>query len=440
MNKRQRTIFFSAMVIIFLIIGPSIIMYSQGYRFDTKKFQFVETGGLYIKAFPEEAQLYINDKYINETSFFTKDILVQNLLPDNYNIRVEKDGYRSWEKNLEIESKKVTEAKYIILFNENIIFNSIENNVSSFYPNDNQILFLNNSNELLLYQSGEIEKILSATQSPDNIENILFLSNENIIIKTTTGLYYLLDIPNKKTKLIRSFNIDTKNIQSRDNKLVYQFNNSIYEIDVKKDSPKLISRNKVDAFTIDNDSIIALRGNQVIKLYDLTRAEELLYPFEYYDKNSNYQIVFIEKELFIIEDNKNLYFLNKENNSFENKINAQSGLRYTPFFNKILFYDDNNIWLMPLKRYESPFFKDAYSIINIASFDKKIDIIKWLNGDYFVFTLDKKIYISEIDNRDNLNMFDLDKNNVSNLFFNGNTKKLYILNDDELLEIEKLIP
>ncbi len=187
MNKRQRTVFFFAMVIIFLIIGPSIIMYSQGYRFDTKKFQFVETGGLYIKAFPEEAQLYINDKYINETSFFTKDILVQNLLPDNYNIRVEKDGYRSWEKNLEIESKKVTEAKYIILFNENIIFNSIENNVSSFYPNDNQILFLNNSNELLLYESGEIEKILSATQSPDNIENILFLSNGNIIIKTTTG-------------------------------------------------------------------------------------------------------------------------------------------------------------------------------------------------------------------------------------------------------------
>ena len=250
----------------------------------------------------------------------------------------------------------------------------------------------------------------------------------------------MLDIPNKKTKLIRSFNIDTKNIQSRDNKLVYQFNNSIYEIDVKKDSPKLISRNKVDAFTIDNNSIIALRENQVIKLYDLTRGEELLYPFEYYDKNSNYQIVFIEKELFIIEDNKNLYFLNKENNSFENKINAQSGLRYTPFFNKILFYDDNNIWLMPLKRYESPFFKDAYSIINIASFDKKIDIIKWLNGDYFVFTLDKKIYISEIDNRDNLNIFDLDKNNVSNLFFDGNTKKLYILNDDELLETEKLIP
>ena len=228
------------MVALFLIIGPSIIMYSQGYRFDIKKFQFVETGGIYIKAFPEEVHLYIDDEYINKTSFFTRDILVQNLLPENYNIRIEKDGYHFWKKNLEIESKKATEAKYIILFKENNNFDSIENNISAFYPNDNQIIFLNNLNELFLYRPSGINKILNSIQSPDNIENISFLSNENIIIKTSTGLYYLLDIENKKTKLIRSFNIETKNINNRNSKLVYQFNNSIYEIDPKEDSPKLI--------------------------------------------------------------------------------------------------------------------------------------------------------------------------------------------------------
>lgn len=440
MNKNQRTIFFFAMVALFLIIGPSIIMYSQGYRFDIKKFQFVETGGIYIKAFPEEANLYINDEYINKTSFFTRDILVQNLLPENYNIRIEKEGYHFWGKNLEIESKKVTEAKYIILFNENIDFDNIENNISSFYPNDNQIIFLNNLNELFLYRPSGINKILNSTQSPDNIEKISFLSNENIIIKTSTGLYYLLDIENKKTKLIRSFNIDTKNINNRNNKLVYQFNNSIYEIDPKEDSPKLISRDKIDSFTVENNSIIALRGNNVVKLYDLARAEELLYSFEEYNENYDYQIVFIEKELFIIENNKNLYFLNRENNAFENKINAQEELKYTSFFNKILFYDDHNIWLMPLKRYESPFFKDAYSIINIKTFDRKVDNIKWLNGDYFIFTLDNELHISEIDNRDKLNIFSLNKNDTSNIFFNGNTKDLYILNDNNFLKTEKLIP
>ena len=440
MNKNQRTIFFFTMVVIFLIIGPSIIMYSQGYRFDIKKFQFVETGGIYIKAFPEEAFLYIDDEYINKTSFFTRDILIQNLLPENYNIRIEKDGYHLWEKNLEIESKKVTEAKYIILFNENINFNNIENRISSFYPNDNQIIFLNNLNELFLYRPSGINKILNSIQSPDNIENISFLSNENIIIKTSTGLYYLLDIENKKTKLIRSFNIETKNINNRNSKLVYQFNNSIYEIDPKEDSPKLISRDKIDAFTVENNSIIALRGNNVVKLYDLTRTEELLYSFEDYNENYDYQIMFIEKELFIIENNKNLYFLNRENNTFESKIKSQEELKYTSFFNKILFYDNHNIWLMPLKRYESPFFKDAYSIINIKTFDKEISNIKWLNGDYFVFTLDGELHISEIDNRDKLNIFSLNKDNTSNIFFNGNTKYLYILNDNNFLKTEKLIP
>ncbi|KUK50007.1 MAG: transmembrane(s)proteins 21..43 [Parcubacteria bacterium 33_209] len=440
MNKNQRTIFFFAMVVIFLIIGPSIIMYSQGYRFDIKKFQFVETGAIYIKVFPEEANLYIDDEYINKTSFFTRDILVQNLLPENYNIRVEKEGYHFWEKNLEIESKKVTEAKYIILFNENINFDNIANNISSFYPNDNQIIFLNNLNELFLYRPSGINKILNPMQSPDNIENISFLSNENIIIKTSTGLYYFLDIEKKKTKLIKSFNIDTKNINNRNNKLVYQFNNSIYEIDPKEDYPKLISRDKIDSFTVENNSIIALRENDVIRIYDITREEELLYSFENYNENYDYQIMFIEKELFIIENNKNLYFLNRENNTFENKINSQEELKYTSFFNKILFYDNHNIWLMPLKRYESPFFKDAYSIINIGSFDKEISNIKWLNGDYFVFTLDGELHISEIDNRDKLNIFSLHKDNTSNIFFNGNTKDLYILNDNNFLKTEKLIP
>ena len=415
-------------------------MYSQGYRFDIKKFQFVETGGIYIKAFPEEVHLYIDDEYINKTSFFTRDILVQNLLPENYNIRIEKDGYHFWKKNLEIESKKATEAKYIILFKENNNFDSIENNISAFYPNDNQIIFLNNLNELFLYRPSGINKILNSIQSPDNIENISFLSNENIIIKTSTGLYYLLDIENKKTKLIRSFNIETKNINNRNSKLVYQFNNSIYEIDPKEDSPKLISRDKIDAFTVENNSIIALRGNNVVKLYDLTRTEELLYSFEDYNENYDYQIMFIEKELFIIENNKNLYFLNRENNTFESKIKSQEELKYTSFFNKILFYDNHNIWLMPLKRYESPFFKDAYSIINIKTFDKEISNIKWLNGDYFVFTLDGELHISEIDNRDKLNIFSLNKDNTSNIFFNGNTKYLYILNDNNFLKTEKLIP
>ena len=438
MNKKQRTIFFFAMVIIFSIIGPAIIMYSQGYRFDVKKFQFVETGGIYIKARPEEVDLYVNDKYIQKSSLFTRDILVQNLLPGNYNIKVEKDGYHSWEKNLDIKTKNVTEAKDIFLFRKNIEFEEIKDNVVDFYLNNNQVIILTKLNELFLYTSNKLDKILNASQTPNNIEKIYFLSNDNVIIKTTTGLHYLLE--NKNIKLIKSFNIDTKNITNRDNKIVYQFKNSIYEIDPREDIPELLSRDHVDAFTVDGNSIIALRKNKVVRLYDLKREEEELYNFNYYKEGSNYQLFLIGNQLFILEDEKNLYFLDKENRTFEEKIKATSDLKYTSFFNKIIFYDENNIWLMLLKRIESPFFKDAYSVIKIGDFNKKIENIKWLNGSYFVFTLDKEIFISEIDNRDKLNMFSLNEFDVSNIFFNGNRNELFILNDDQFLKAEKIIP
>ena len=418
------------MSIVFLFVAPTIIMYSQGYRFDIKKFQFVETGGIYIKALPEETNLYINDDYINKTSFFTRDILVQNLIPDSYKIRVEKEGYYSWEKNLDISKRTVTEAKYINLFKDDISFNSISKNIEEIYPYNNEFLLLTSENELLSYDQKTIESFLSTNKTPNNIESISFSpSKEKALINTTTGLYYLLNIKEKSVNLMRSISNEAKNVNfSFDEKgLIYQLNGSVYEI--KDNSPKLLSREKVDCFTIYNNSIYALRESNVIKINNLTEPEETLYSFNEYDSNNEYKIIFIENELFILENNRNLYHLN--NNLFELKIESNYSLEYSSLFNRIIFYDKNNIWLMPLKRCESPFFADAYEIINITSFDKEIDNIKWLNGDYFLLTINNELYVSEVDNRDKLNIFSLNKTNTSNIFFN---EKLFILDNNVFLE------
>lgn len=423
------------MSIVFLFVAPTIIMYSQGYRFDIKKFQFVETGGIYIKALPEETNIYINDEYINKTSFFTRDILVQNLIPDSYKIRVEKDGYHSWEKNLNVSKRTATEAKYINLFKNDISFNPISENIEEIYPYNNEFLLLTSENELLSYNQEIIESFLSANKTPNNIENISFSpSNEKALIKTTTGLYYLLSIKDKSIALMRSISNEVKNVNfSFDEKgLIYQLNGSVYEI--KDNSPKLLSREKVDCFTVYNNSIYTLRNGNIIKINSLTEPEETLYSFNEYNSNNNYEIIFIENELFILENNQNLYHLN--NNLFELKIESNYSLKYSSLFNRIIFYDKNNIWLMPLKRCESPFFTDAYEIINITSFEKEIDNIKWINGDYFVFTIGNELHISEIDNRDKLNIFSLNKTNTSNIFFDG---KLFILDNNVFLEtINKL--
>jgi len=61
--------------------------------------KLVETGGLSIKTSIPEVSIFINDQYKNKTSAFSRDLLVQNLTPGEYKIRIEKTGYQTWEKH-----------------------------------------------------------------------------------------------------------------------------------------------------------------------------------------------------------------------------------------------------------------------------------------------------------------------------------------------------
>ena len=141
MTKKSRTILFSICVFLFLLTAPSVIFYSQGYRFDFASGKIVQTGGLYFKVAPRSAQISLNGKIKNTTSIFTSASLIENLLPKTYAVEISKDGYYSWQKTLEVKEKQVTEAKNITLIPKipeltklDLTQEEIENMVSGFKP------------------------------------------------------------------------------------------------------------------------------------------------------------------------------------------------------------------------------------------------------------------------------------------------------------------
>ena len=417
-------------------------MYSQGYRFDIKKIKFLETGGIYIKSIPGDAIVSIDADYKNKTSGFSRDILIQNLLPENHFIKVEKENYHSWEKTLVVEEKKVVEAKYIILFPNEIPFSSIGNDIKNFYPypDNNRILLLTISNELLFYDSEkkETQKILSKNQTPYNISDILFSpTGKRALIKTSTGLHYLLNTETSTLSLIKSMSSKTKNVifdSNNEGNLFYQLNNLIYRINAdKQTTPKLFKKGNVDAFTVNGNDVYSLENGLLYRDNVLLNINETLSKEPLETKNKTYELVSMENEIFLIENKKTVYLFNKETKIFDKKIEAETELKYTPFYERILFAADNELWLLLLKEAETPFFAKARSTIFISRFSQSIGDIKWLNGDYFVYTLDNKVNISEIDNRDHINSFDIPQSEVSKIFFNGNTKKLFLLSKEELL-------
>jgi hypothetical protein len=438
------------MVLVFAVIAPGIIMYSQGYRFDIKKMRFLETGGIYIKTMPSDAIVTIDNDYKNRTSGFSKDVLIQNLLPENHNIKIEKENYYSWEKTLEVKEKKVTEAKYIILFPDEMPFTSIDNDVKDFYPfpDNNRILLLTVSNELLSYDSEkkEIQKILSKTQAPYNIYDISFsATGKRALIKTSTGLHYLLNTENSTISLIKSMSSKTQNVvfdSNNEGSFFYQSNNLIYRINAdKQTTPRLFKKDAVSAFAINGNDVYSFENGLLYKDNILLNTNETLSKEPLEIKDKTYELVAMENEIFLIENKTIVYLFNKETKIFDKKIEAKTELKYTPFYERILFAADNELWLLLLKETETPFFSKAYSVVFISRFSQNIGDIKWLNGDYFVYTLNNKINISEIDNRDHINSFELPQSGISKIFFNGNTKKLFLLDKEELIVSEnKLLP
>ncbi len=449
MTKKSRTILFFLLLAVFAVISPTIIMYSQGYRFDFSKMEFLKTGGIYVKVYPAGAGVWIDGHYKSVTAAFSRDLLVQNLLPKDHKIEIKKDGYQQWEKTLPVEEMKVSEAKYVILFPNDIPFSSIEKNVSDFYPypNDNKMILATTDSRLLSYDA---DKNISTELAKNiNVADVYFSPNRtNVIIKTKTNLYYLLHLDQKiiTPTQLKNLSIKIKNLAfdpNSDSIIYYQLNSQIYKLDTSKSlAPQLFKKEKVSTFVLSGSSMYSLENGDLYRTNILLNSSEKMtqVPFAT-DPNKNYKLLLMEGNVFLLEDSKTIYLLN-ESGSFDKLLESSEEIKYTPYYDRILFSTGNELWVFLVKDVESPFYKNAGSKIFISRFSGKIGDIKWLNSDYFAYTLDGNLWISEVDNRDNINSFEVkNASAASDIFFNGNTKKLFFLNSNSLMASDnKLIP
>lgn len=112
MHRRTRKIYFWSLFISFFVLTPLIILYTSGYRIDWNNTNLVRTGSLYLKTQPRQAEIFIDDElYENQTP-----ILINNLLPNEYQINLKKEGYHEWQKKLKVDTQQTTFANQVILF------------------------------------------------------------------------------------------------------------------------------------------------------------------------------------------------------------------------------------------------------------------------------------------------------------------------------------
>ena len=492
MTQKQRKYIVCILILLFFIITPPTILYSQGYRFDITNRKISSTGGLFIKALPKSANIYLDGILVDKTNFLFGSVLVENLLPKQYKISLKKDGYYDWNKTLGIEDKQVADAKNITLVPKNPEFLINTKNVENFYlfPNQKEALIqekeYNNSNSTTTSWSlklFDIDKNIKShlisekkllgykeTNEPMRLLNINFSHNAHLILaKTETKIkvknkineqiqYYIIDL-NKKNIKSQELNFAGQTIENiwfspkKSEKIFYFANNQLFEKDISQTiSAKIkpILQNIV-ACDISGNNIyyVDTNGSLIKTNLSLQIKEKLLKENFRLDPSKKYKLEIKQNSVFLFE-NRTLYWLNTRDKAFEKLLDSAEGIELSPDAKKICYFNNYEIWILFLdNQLEQPKRKTGEKVF-LTRFSKKIRDISWWTSHYLIFTTeeinsapfeDKRrgIKIIEIDNRDKINSYILTESQNPDIFWNYSNKKLYVLNNEILYCSEKLI-
>lgn len=107
----RRQFIISLSIFVFLVLATVIVViFGKGYRFgfDKNKIALAGTGLLVAKSVPDGAQVFVNGHLTTAT-----DNTI-NLFPDQYSIRIYKEGYFPWEKKIKIQKEVVAKAEALL--------------------------------------------------------------------------------------------------------------------------------------------------------------------------------------------------------------------------------------------------------------------------------------------------------------------------------------
>ncbi len=456
MAKKTKTILLIICGFLFFLVTPTIILYCNGYRFDFQNRRIVKTGAFYFSVTPKTVKISLNGIIEKKTDFFFGSALLENLLPQEYSIRISKKGFQDWNKKLEIKANEATEVKNIFLMPEKVHFSSIEEKVDDFWfsPDKNKIILKQDTAEdewlLKLYDvKREIkshivsqEEILESSLEVKIISIKWSLDSKRLLLAVRADgkiKYFFFNtdlIPIKPTLLTFAKEIKEVFLHPNNSNIVFttQIDNDglliLEEVNLQEQIRKQIIKKAV-ALKITEKEIYFLNEEGFVEKNNFSNDSQVvnLSPI-LIDRNVFYQIFVSGSELFILENSKLSYF-NPDIKTFQEVGNNVDAIMFSPNKNRICFWNDFEIWVYFIKEEGDQPQKQTRSKVLLVRFSEEVAEPYWQNNDMLVFRINENIKAIEIDNRDKIQIWDLTKLQEPKIFFNELNKKLYVLSNND---------
>ena len=202
----RRRLLYCLFFLIFFISAPIVVLWAEGYHYNFSKRRLEKTGVLFLESKPTKAEIYLNGKLQKDKT----EAMLKNLLPGQYEVMLQKEGYQPWKKNLAVRTSETTFAQYIRLFKQKPILT----NLLPF-----KIMALSQANKesvALVYEDNKINKVALLNLETDAIDPLAELNFKPTILKISPRQSFIL-VSDDKQNLV----IDLKNKKLYDlNKII----------------------------------------------------------------------------------------------------------------------------------------------------------------------------------------------------------------------------
>ena len=445
MEKKIRIIYFICALVIFICACFIIIAYSMGYSIDFSNKNLVKTGSMYLETEPRGADIFIDDKKINDKT----SKLINRLIPKEYDIKIQKENFHEWNKKINIKSGEAVYFSNIILFRSDTNPTLIEKNIiNPILLSDNRLIFKQNENQInkMVLLENDHLKTMYEDQGQFSIINPTNLNIDKIIIKKQINKSYSyfvvsLNGDNVKdlNKILLSSNINIKNYKdlnikiSQDNNILFLLlKNQIYKINLETNTIETIFtkiENTTDFF-IFYDLIyyfVDQEGHRLLKTMksdDKTKIPNLIAAVDNYNdyktniENKNYFILYSElaEKIMILNKNNGNIKIEYINKPIKN-INWDKDKKF------LLYQNDFEIWQYDLIENKKEIIVRQSENINQAVWHPEMQ--------HIIYSQDNIIKAVEIQEKFYRQYTDLINSGAENIFTNQKGDTIYWLSPSE---------
>jgi hypothetical protein len=124
-SKTRRRIQLALLVVLFIIIGPILVLFASGYSFQDilsfTKIELLSTGGIYVAEIGSNSIVTLDNDEFKQSSFLDRTVLFQRLTTDVHEIKINRPLYREWSKEVTVYPNRVTEIRPVLILEKIVV-------------------------------------------------------------------------------------------------------------------------------------------------------------------------------------------------------------------------------------------------------------------------------------------------------------------------------